>query len=740
MAPSLRPFLIVLCVAQFFGLWWMSGQYSPSAAPAGEAKTKQKPAHIVWSAEKSTGKFWGNAKDKQMIGWNGSGISGFGSAIEIHLEGAGWRGCGFNWMGWYPTEACDDVSQFRSLIFHVRQLSQVADADLTVHLVDNIKRPESDKSPVSNGLSVIQDGRLSRIDGEWRKVILPLDRFKRDKPLDLTRVWGIDFSDSTGRSLAFQIDQIGFADDCPPLPKFKPTAAYAATATVSFDRPGYPIHDEIYGACDLPPEQVAAYGLPITRWGGNRSSRFNWKINADNAGKDWFFKNGGYKVNNPADGGWVKFVRRNQDVGASGYTTIPMLGYVAKDYESHAFSLKKHGPQQSIEQGHPDVGNGVTTNGQPITTNDYRDTSVQSSPEFIAEGVRLVVKQTGGKPGTRYWALDNEPMLWHDTHRDVRPKPLGYDELWERTVKYAEAIKAADPTAKVAGFCSWGWTDLFYSAADAGGDGYRSQPDHRAHGRVPLAEWFIQKCGEYKKTRGKALVDVFDFHWYPQAELSGRGPYLGTGMDVKFNNLRLRTTRDLWDPTYEQESWIRNASDGKPTMVLRRVREWIDRHNPGMEICVGEYNFGGGDNISGALAQAEVFGILARERADLAFIWSHPEGSQDLAWKLFRNYDGAGSRFGDQFIPTESPHGDLSVHAARRSKDGATTIAVVNKSLGGACTLKLNTAGLKGSMRVWRFDQETGCELIEQMKEARPVDGIVTLTIPAASGTMIVVQ
>jgi hypothetical protein len=282
--------------------------------------------------------------------------------------------------------------------------------------------------------------------------------------------------------------------------------------------------------------------------------------------------------------------------------------------------------------------------------------------------------------------------------------------------------------------------DLSYSAADEGGDRYKTKPDRQAHGRVPLAEWFIRKCGEYRKAHGKPLVDVFDFHWYPQAELGGRGPYTGTGMDLKFNQLRLRTTRDLWDPAYAQESWIKNASPGQATMVLRRVREWVDKHNPGMEVCVGEYNFGGGDTISGALAQADVFGILARERADLAFIWTRPEGTQELAWKLFRDYDGAGGRFGDRLIPAESGHIDVAVHAARRTKDGATTIVAINKNLGGPCELKLSVPGLKGKLRVWRFDQETDCRVEEVTKDAADVDGSILLTLPAASGTMLVVR
>jgi hypothetical protein len=727
MASSLRPIIVVLLLGQGLLMWWMSGQYRPTTGSAGEKK-EGPVVQPIWDAgEADRGKFWGNEGGK-VIGREGVGIDGKGEAITIRFTGPGWRGCGFNWKGWYPPDDCDDVSKRRSLVFYVRQLTHVPDADLTIHLVDNVKRPT--KEPASNGQSVLVDGCISRIDSEWRRVVLPLDRFARNKDLDLTRIWGIDFSSSSGRTIHFQVDRIGFSDDCPPRQKFSPTAGYVAEAKIDLDHPAHAIRDEIYGACELPPNKITEYGLPIARWGGNRTSRFNWKINADSAGKDWFFKNGGHKVGDPADGGWVRFLRTLGCAGATGYVTVPMIGYVAKDQKSYAFSVKKYGPQQSTEIGHQDVGNGLLANGRPIESNDWRDTSVEAGPEFIAEGIQLAVRHAGGT-GPRYWALDNEPMLWHETHRDVRHQPLGANDLWERTVKYAEAIKQADPMAKVAGFCSWGWKDLYVAA-----DGEAPRTD----GGLPLAEWFIKKCGEYKREHGKSLVDVFDFHWYPEAKLAGRGPYLGTGMDVSFNELRLRTTRDLWDPKYTPESWIREMSGGEATMVLRRVRGWIEKHNPGMEVCVGEYNFGGGDNITGALAQADMFGILAREKADLAFIWTHPEGTQELAWKLFRNYDGAGGRFGDRYVRSESNHGDLAVYTAKRSMDGATTIAVVNKNLGGQCSLTLNVPGLKGQVRIYRFDQESGCDVLEVGKDADQVDGKITISVPAASGTMIVVK
>ena len=556
--PGLRTIFTLLVFAQVALVWSVIGQYAPTEANGEEPPKPASPKGglTVWTAEAPTGKFWGN---EPTISLAGTGVDGTGKAIALRFEGEGWRGCGLNWKGWFPADAADDVSKYRSLVFHIRQTTKVPDADLTVYLADNLKR--KDNNQVGNALSVLRDGGLSRIDDEWRKVVLPVERFAKGTDLNLARVWGINFANSSGKTLGFQIDRIAFTDDCTPIPKFAPGPGYAAIASVRLDGPSYPIRDEVYGVCDLPKDKLTAYGIPINRWGGNRSSRFNWKANADSAGKDWFFKNGGTKAD-PADNGWIKFARDRQAIGATGYITIPTLGWVARDHTSYAYSVKKYGPQQATEPNHDDVGNGVRKDGRLIRDNDPTDNSILVDPAFMAEGVALVARLAGR--GVKYWVLDNEPMLWHETHRDVRKQPLGYDELWDRTVKYAEAVRAADPDAKIAGFCSWGWTDLFYSAADEGVTTTRPT-DFNAHAGVPLAEWFIRKCGEYKKANGKPLVDVFDFHWYPQAEIAGRGPYLGTGLDLKFNQLRLRTTRDLWDPTYENESWIKNTGDRKPT-------------------------------------------------------------------------------------------------------------------------------------------------------------------------------
>jgi len=528
----------------------------------------------------------------------------------------------------------------------------------------------------------------------------------------------------------------GVAIDLPQT-TFPAKPGYTARATVDVSKAGTTISEGIYSVCDLPDKVLREYGINITRSGGNAMTRYNWKLNADNGANDWYFKNRGSTIRDLGDNGYLRHFQDAATRGGTAYQTVPMIGWVAKDNKSYGFSVSKYGAQRGSEPGHPDVGDGFRANGQPIRGNDPRDTSIAVGPDFVAEAVRFTARHAG-RTGTRYWVLDNEPMIWHQTHRDVRPEPLGYDEFWERTVQYAEAIKQADPTAKVAGFCSWGWTDLYYSARDEGGNGYATRPDHRAHGGEPLGEWFIRKCGEYKKRTGKSLVDVFDLHWYPQCQYRGMTPYAGRGMDIELNELRTRAPRDLWDAEYVQESWIRNTGDRQPTKVLKRVREWIDRHNPGMEVCLGEYNFGGSDSITGGLAQADVFGILAKEKVDLAFIWSSPEGSQHLAWRLFRNYDGDGSRFGDTLLPTTSSHNDLAIYASKR-QDGAITLVVINKNLGGPCELNLTGADLKGQMRAWRFEQKSN-QVSEVPSEAAAIVGTVKMTLPPASASILVVK
>lgn len=155
---------------------------------------------------------------------------------------------------------------------------------------------------------------------------------------------------------------------------------------------------------------------------------------------------------------------------------------------------------------------------------------------------------------------------------------------------------------------------------------------------------------------------------------------------------------------------------------------------------MGEYNFGGSDNITGGLAEADTLGIIAREGLDLAFLWHTPEGSQVLAWQLFRCYDGKKSRWGDQLLGSSSDNPDIAVFASRRKSDNALTIVAINKNLHGSCDLTVDLEDAKGSQRVWRFDQDNGDKVVKESQATAKVAGKTTLMLPAASANMIVVR
>jgi len=537
---------------------------------------------------------------------------------------------------------------------------------------------------------------------------------------------------------ALETDADGqLVEEIPISSRFPENHAYAASARIDVGARGHNISDGIYGTCFLPKNLISNYRIPVVRWGGNTTCRYNWKNDADNGAADWYFKNRGDSIDDPSESRFVKFIDDASSAGAQGYMTLPMVGWVAKDNESYSFSVKKYGKQQRVHPRCSDAGNGMNVDGHPIHCDDPTASSLRAGPEWIAESVAFVTQRKGnvGGSGVKYWVLGNEPMLWHKTQLDVHPDRVTYDELWKRTTEYAEAIRRADPSAKIAGFCSWGWRDLFSSAADEDRPNLEGR-DYQTHG-LPLAEWYLRKCAEWKKQHGKPLVDVFDFHWYPQCRSIPGTPYEGAGQSMELNQLRLRAIRELWDRDYVQESWIADTARGRHTRVIPRIREWIEEHNPGMELCLGEYNYGGTDNITGGLAQAEIFGVLGREKVDLAFIWDGPKGTQHFAWQLYRNYDGNGGSFGSKSIQASSAHNDLSIYAAKR-EDGATTIVVINKSLDGACDLTLDAPGLKGNLGIWRFDQTTR-RVVGVSNDGR-VDGQISARLPVASASILVVK
>ena len=575
--------------------------------------------------------------------------------------------------------------------------------------------------------------------GVWTKISIPLADL--GSPGALTDLW---WSDAGGSAQpTFYLDDIslvhGSGGGGSPTPGAGPSLSINAGAG------HHPINADIYGINFLSEALSTELRLPVRRWGGNATSRYNWQNDTTNTAMDWYYENIPNDNSNPAtlpDGSASdRFVEQNRRTGTRSLLTVPTIGWVAKrrtpghPYDC-GFRVSKYGAQQYTDPWDSDCGNGKTASGADLTGNDPTDTSVAVGPAFVTEWIKHLSDKygTADKGGVSYYALDNEPMIWSSTHRDVHPQPPSYDEIRERSYQYAAAIKAADPAAMTLGPVEDGWCRYLYSMADNCAPG----ADYQSHGNIQYAPWYLQQMRSYEQQHAVRILDYFDLRFYPSAS----GVSLAAAGNAATQALRLRSTRALWDASYIDESWISDtASGGVAVQLIPRMKKWVSDNYPGTKLAITEYNWGAPESINGALAQADVLGIFGREGLDLATFWGDVLASDPLtfAFRMYRNYDGSGHGFGDNAVLASSAdQGRLAVYAAQRSADGALTMLVINKSASDLSS-PVGLAGFNPQpvAAVYRYSQANPAAIEHAADQAVTASGF-TATFAANSITMLV--
>ncbi len=545
---------------------------------------------------------------------------------------------------------------------------------------------------------------------------------------------GIAWQDDTGGAQpTLYLDQITLTKTAgPPTPQ----SGTGPDLLIDAGSGRHPISEGIYGMNFADAGLAAELRLPVNRWGGNRTTRYNWQNDTANHDRDWFYESIPEDNSNPAllpkGSAADRFVEQNRGTNTRSLVTVPLIGWLPKARAvSCGFSVAKYGAQQAADPWEPDCGNGVRQDGSLITNNDPSDTSVQVGPGFAAAWVSHLSANYGAAAGggVSYYSLDNEPMLWHKTHRDVHPQPVSYDEIRDRTYQYASAIKTADPTAETLGPTVYGWCAYFYSAVD----GCSKGTDYKTHANTPFVEWYLQQMRAYQDQNGVRILDYLDLHYYPQAANVALSP----AGDAATQALRLRSTRSLWDPAYADESWINGTVN-----LIPRMRQWVDTDYPGTKLALTEYNWGGLESINGALAEADVLGIFGREGLDLATLWDPPSAADPgaYAFRMYRNYDGAGHGFGDESVQASSGDQDkLAIYASRRSADSALTLIVINKT-GTDLTSAVSLAGVpSGSTAAVYSYSGAAPAAILRTADLQITGGGFTAMFPAESITLYVI-
>ena len=237
----------------------------------------------------------------------------------------------------------------------------------------------------------------------------------------------------------------------------------AITINVDVNANRRTINPDIYGVAHATTVQLNDLNSPLNRNGGNKR-RVTTGGNADNRGKDWYFESIGDSSATAGERGDT-FFSVTRAANASPMLTIPTLGWVAKlgagRTKLASFSIEKYGPQTGNDsQWFPDAGNGVRTNGLFVVGNDLDDASMPSDAVFQRAWVQHLVSTwgTAATGGLRHYILDNEPSIWHRTHRDVHPIGATMDEVRDKIFEYAGMIKDLDPAAVVAAPEEWGWS------------------------------------------------------------------------------------------------------------------------------------------------------------------------------------------------------------------------------------------------------------------------------------------
>ncbi len=304
-----------------------------------------------------------------------------------------------------------------------------------------------------------------------------------------------------------------------------------------------------------------------------------------------------------------------------------------------------------------------------------------------------------------FYDLDNEPGLWGETlpagwqpgnpstgtppssqgrtHGEVHPYAPTYAELKNDTIANAGAIKDVNPNAMVFGGVGYGWND--FTSLQGAPDQNTNKPAPHPGGTYQTGEMYfydylLQQVHAAEVSQGRKLMDVLDMHWYPEATGLNSSSQQQRITDVNSHQndpgvaaARVQAPRSLWDPTYTETSWITQYSTLGPIKLLPRTQTDINDFDPGTKMAISEYNYGGGNNISGGIAEADALGIFGQQGLFAANLWPIDSNANSQftngGFKMFLNYNGAGGKFGDTSIAASVGTNEIansSVYASTR--------------------------------------------------------------------------
>jgi Glycoside hydrolase family 44 len=474
------------------------------------------------------------------------------------------------------------------------------------------------------------------------------------------------------------------------------TSAYAVDVDLTIDAsgPGEAISPYIFGANH---EFQGLKDATIRRFGGNSSETYNWENNFNNSGSDykqantdWIARYVAADQKSVPAAAIIQFHDESIRRGVPSIITVPLAGYVAADKDGPVTPDQKP-PSSRWKKV-------VAAKNAPFSDQpDLKDDVV-----YVDEMVHYLVKKYGpssSRTGIQFYALGNEPDLWHGTHPLIHPTPPLLREFTARSIEMARAIKKADPSARIIGPSSW---HIFGAASFGNAPDW---PEVQKQGNYTYAtDYYLDEFRKASEKDGVRLLDVFSIHTYATDDALKEGG----------QRAMIQQVRTLWAEGYREPSWVGEVV-AQYLPVFPKVRASINRYYPGTLLATTEYDRGLVDQVFGGLALADTYGAFINQKLYIATAWpltgfdgEQPAPFAVAAHNLFRNYDGKGDQFGEMCLPSKVSDDVISSAYASLDKAGQLHLILLNKNFHDANNFKAHLTGPKTyrSARIYGFDED----------------------------------
>ena len=508
--------------------------------------------------------------------------------------------------------------------------------------------------------------------------------------------------------------------------------SYAMNVSVRLDGETKAISPYIYGINEYGNvDNLKNVTVHAVRQGGNRYTAYNWETNYSNAGEDWH-NSSDTNIGDDTDGAAYAAQKLSEECGKYDIpykmTTLQMAGYVAAD---------KNGTVSESEAAPSARWNEVKFSKESdlSMTPDLNDGVV-----YMDEYVNYLVQTLGDAStasGIQGYSLDNEPVLWDNTHPMMHGESVTNNELISKSIELAKVVKSIDPKAEVFGPAFWGMLPCIQAGED--GTGFTDPEWQAVKSQYSwYMDYYLDQMAQAEEEYGTRLLDVVDVHYYAQ--------------DCSTDAARLQAARSLYDPEYKENSWLQPYM-GQYFPFLIRLQESIEKYYPGTKLAISEYNLGDianeattGKSVTAAIAETEALGAFADQGVYLATYWGTLPSCPyvESAINLYTNYDGEGGAFGDTLV--EASTEDLSLAAAfaaiDEGDDSEVTLVLSNKDMEKTeeATISLEGASVSyQSAVVYAITQDSSeIRIIDVQNDV--TDNTVSVSLPPMSVAQIVIS